>query len=329
MSYTTGSGSGRQGGWIQLKSGKPFWPLDPRPGDIDIRDIAWSLSMQCRFAGHSLVFYSVAEHSWLVSHAVPASYALYGLLHDATEAYLQDLVQPIKNDIPSYRAHEDRLWQCIAQRFGLSPDIPDVVKEIDRRMLATEKRDILSTSERDWQLDAVPLDDVDIVGISPWHAYRDFLSRFRELTRQRYPDGYSSEASKARVDVGPNLAWAHVKVGERSICSQCRMEILYTPRGSWRHKGTIQPRHVALPVLDNGVAIVLQPGEHDIVQPPLPFMAPHQNQDAVRRASVGPMPGDVAICLHCQDQIVFSQYGQWRHHEKQRDEDHIAEPIPF
>lgn len=181
MTYTTGTDDHRSGGWIQVLSGAPFWPLDPRPEEIDINDIAWALSMQCRFAGHVTRFYSVAEHSILVSQLVPAADALWGLLHDATEAYLQDLVQPLKADMPEYRAHEDRLMACIAEQFGLPGEMPRSVKEIDRRMLFTEKHALLRTPVREWGIrgDRLP---VELPCWQPYTAYTEFLSRFLELT---------------------------------------------------------------------------------------------------------------------------------------------------
>src|SRR5690606_5290032 len=81
----------RLGDWMQTFTGRAVYPLDLRPDDIDIQDIAHALSMQCRYAGHTRQFYSVAEHSvhvarWCRQYG-PAA-ALEGLLHDATEAYL-------------------------------------------------------------------------------------------------------------------------------------------------------------------------------------------------------------------------------------------------
>lgn len=102
--------------WIQTFLGKPFWPLSPRPEDIDIRDIAHALAMTCRFTGHSQKFYSVAEHSVRVSRIVPAQFALHGLLHDASEAYLCDLSRPIKHGSTlgaEYCRIEDNLMQAV------------------------------------------------------------------------------------------------------------------------------------------------------------------------------------------------------------------------
>ena len=92
----------RKGDWMQTHSGIQFWPLDPRPEDILIEDIAHALSNQCRFAGHCCFHYSVAQHSVLVSENVPAQDAMWGLLHDAGEAYLVDLPRLRSSTIPNW-----------------------------------------------------------------------------------------------------------------------------------------------------------------------------------------------------------------------------------
>lgn len=180
MQPTTGSKAGRNGNWIQTISGRAFWPLDPRSEEIDIDDITWALSMQCRFAGHVRQFYSVAEHSVHVSFNVPAEYALWGLLHDATEAYLTDLVQPLKVCIPQYKEWEDALMQCICHRFNLTWPMPPEVKSIDYRILFTEKQVLLNPCEREWSSHAEPL-SLYLPCWSPAEAQRYFKSRFMEL----------------------------------------------------------------------------------------------------------------------------------------------------
>src|SRR4051812_20612492 len=89
-----------RGDWMQTYTGRAFWPLDAQPEDVDPLDIAAALSMLCRYGGHVSRFYSVAEHCLLMSEAVAPEHALWALLHDATEAYMGDMVRPLKRQMP-------------------------------------------------------------------------------------------------------------------------------------------------------------------------------------------------------------------------------------
>ena len=131
-----------RGGWIQTLTGKRFYPADPRPEDIDIRDIAGSLARQCRFAGHCLRFYSVAEHSYLLAHHVAKSRPelfLTALLHDASEAYLVDVPRPIKPQLVGYAETEDRVMRVIAGMFRTLWPLPESVKRMDHAILSDER----------------------------------------------------------------------------------------------------------------------------------------------------------------------------------------------
>jgi hypothetical protein len=167
--------------WIQTYSGRQFWPLSPRAADVDIADIAHSLSLQCRFHGHCLHFYSVAQHSVLVSQALPDDLALWGLLHDAAEAYVSDLPRPLKSTAPAFRAAEDRVLHLIAAQFGLVWPMPDAVAHADDVLLATELRELMAPPPEPWQLgvDALPL---RIDPLPPREAKQLFLQRFAALT---------------------------------------------------------------------------------------------------------------------------------------------------
>lgn len=183
------TGRERIGDWIQVISGNPFWPLDPRPHEIELNDIAWALGMQCRYAGHVKSFYSVAEHSVLVSQAVPPEHAMWGLLHDATEAYLVDLPRPIKRCVPEYARAEDRLAECIAERFGLCWPMPAAVKQADTEILHVERVALLAPSVLPWGVgqQAFPgdgLTGVQVFGLAPELARRAFLDRFAVLAQE-------------------------------------------------------------------------------------------------------------------------------------------------
>jgi hypothetical protein len=129
--------SDRKGGWIQTYTGLQFWPLDPDPDDICIEDIAHALSMKCRYGGHCMKFYSVAEHSILVSRNC-YKHRLEALLHDAAEAYLCDLPSPVKPHIVGFKGIETAVEEAIATRFGLSYPWSWEVHEVDKRILIDE-----------------------------------------------------------------------------------------------------------------------------------------------------------------------------------------------
>lgn len=173
------SGDNR-GPWCQVNSGIMFYPFNPRVEDVNIGDIAHSLAHQCRFAGHCDEFYSVAQHSVLVSYHCED--ARWGLMHDASEAYLMDLPRPIKGTMPDYRKMEGRLDSVIAEKFNLLEEMPEDVKTIDLRLLATEKKFLMKNSKDNWDslLGVEPL-DIIIKPYGPNVAKELFLSRFREL----------------------------------------------------------------------------------------------------------------------------------------------------
>lgn len=168
--------------WIQLYSGRKFFPMDPRVEDIDIEDIAHALSNMCRFTGHCKSFYSVAQHSVLVSH-LSGTHGLWGLLHDASEAYVCDIARPVKrlDVLKGYRDVENMIQSVICQKFGLQPNEPSIVKEADTKMLFTEARDLMAPLHPDWVQGAKPL-PFKIEALPPAEAKELFLSRYRELT---------------------------------------------------------------------------------------------------------------------------------------------------
>lgn len=174
-------GTPRRGEWIQTFRGTQFHPLDPRPEDIHIEDIAHSLSMQCRYAGHSLKFYSVAEHCVLLSLAVEPVHALAALLHDGEEAYLPDMVRPTKRSFPEYVKYGDTLRRMIFTKYGLAPEIPDAVHKADDRICADEKAQNMAPCQ--WKHNPPPL-GVNLRFWGPEEAEQAFLQRFEELTER-------------------------------------------------------------------------------------------------------------------------------------------------
>lgn len=175
----------RIGDWMHVKSG-PFWPLDPRPEEIHIEDAAHALAHVCRFGGHVKFFYSVAQHAVAVSHLCEPQDALWGLLHDASEAYIGDMVRPLKRQacFSGYVEAEERLMRAVCDRFGLPYEMPASVAVADEIMLATEARDLKGVDLETWTVKQPPT-EARIMAWSSGYAKWMFLQRFRELTRDR------------------------------------------------------------------------------------------------------------------------------------------------
>lgn len=133
----------RKGDFTSTAHGRKFWPLDPRPEEIHIDDIARALSMQCRWGGQVRRFFSVAQHCVMVSEHC-SEYPVRAFLHDAAEAYLVDVPSPIKKHLHGYEEIEKALLRAIGERFAVSDlDVmPAAVHREDGRALATEHRDV-------------------------------------------------------------------------------------------------------------------------------------------------------------------------------------------
>lgn len=172
---------------MQTVSGKQFNFDDVSSNVFDIKDIAVHLSKICRFNGAVMGRpYSVAQHCVIACGYAPSNLALTMLMHDAAEAYIGDLLRPVKKRMgPSFYDLELAIDYAIAQQFGLAWPQPDVIGNIDLRMLATERRDLLCPTEWKWR---------DLTGIEPFpakistwgweEAAENFLYAFRECGGQ-------------------------------------------------------------------------------------------------------------------------------------------------
>ena len=163
--------STRVGDWCWTHTNKQFYPLDPRSEDVDVRDIFWALSQQCRFAGHCDWMYSVLQHSLLVMDIIRQPEVIQslpgwesfphveelqfqGLFHDATETYMSDLVRPLKRHMPAYKEAELKVADAIGVRLGLGDKLRNlhpIVHHADNLALALEARDLCG-NPKNWHL---------------------------------------------------------------------------------------------------------------------------------------------------------------------------------
>jgi hypothetical protein len=194
-----------QTNYISTYRGNKFYPQEGFIDFIDIEDIAHGLAYQCRFNGQTNRFYSVAQHSCMVAELVPKQYKLAALLHDASEAYLGDIVKPLKALLPNFVMIEDRVTDLIAKKFGVSFHDYAMIKAADLAVLATEKRDLMPHSREDWSyLAGVSPVARQIVPLSPQDAKDLFLQCWREYS--------NTERSRlTNKPEPPNIAKALVK----------------------------------------------------------------------------------------------------------------------
>lgn len=191
--------------WRQTYTGRRVHPLDVKPEDVSIHDIAHHLSQLGRYGGSLRDFESVAEHSTLMARYVmqhvhynyqdngwnisPTRIAKHALLHDAPEAYIQDQTRPLKiqlyvkdpetGEFISFKEMEDRITRVINPVFGLAPTNPPIIDDMDDRITRTEANAGM-TYDPAWILrhDGLPCT------IEFWHparAEREFMQTFNEL----------------------------------------------------------------------------------------------------------------------------------------------------
>lgn len=171
--------------YIGTFTGRKFFLLKPRLTDIDIRDIAHGLSLQCRWTGQCRYHYSIAQHCYYCSFLGPDNEALDRLLHDGSEAYMGDMNRPLKHFTaagPAYRRQEAVIQHLICRKFGISLTEPESVHVADQQLLTAEREQLMRlnfTVSDKWEtLLAAP---VKITRWSSEKAERMFLKRFNEL----------------------------------------------------------------------------------------------------------------------------------------------------
>lgn len=175
--------------WIQTYTGRRFWPLEPDADDIVIEDIAHALAMQCRYSGHTVLFYSVAQHSVLLERHFFSDpmWRLAALLHDAAEAYLSDIPRPLKqmSEFNFYQDAEDVLSAMIMSKFGVDVSAAGwhAIMAADREMLTHEASEPqIITGNADWNLVEMTIDPIRIKPWLPDAVEHAFLKDFAVLT---------------------------------------------------------------------------------------------------------------------------------------------------
>ena len=170
-------------------TGRRFFPFDPRPAEVSFRDIGHALSLICRYGGHVKRFYSVAEHSALLALYFDRmigrqDLARYALLHDGPEAYVGDMIRPLKRDMPRFREIEEKIERAIFHAAGLPGQIPKEVHDADTAILGDEANTLFrpetlrAADWRPWEMASL---GVFIEGCQPHDAEQLFARVFKRL----------------------------------------------------------------------------------------------------------------------------------------------------
>ncbi len=181
---------GKMEPWIELITGGPFYYNDPH---WDIGAIAHALSMICRFTGHCRKFYSVAEHSVLVSRIMEdqgLGGPMEGLLHDGVESVLADIARPAKNLLKDYKALEKALDVSLRKNFQLPETMSEGCMKADAIALLVEARELMPnrgenfTGMSDEVVLAAKKATYMVAGWSPENARERFMTRMHDILRR-------------------------------------------------------------------------------------------------------------------------------------------------
>lgn len=170
-----------RGAFVTTYSGVRFFVEECNIADVPIEDIAHALAMNCRFNGHLDQFYSVAQHSVIVSMLVPSEHRMTALLHDVSEAFVPDMPRPFKKFITGFEEYEDKIQRAVAKCYGTVYPLPETVKYVDKNIVRDEAEAMYrlpptwiefydSVANREW-----------FMKMSPQDAKHYFLDRFYYL----------------------------------------------------------------------------------------------------------------------------------------------------
>lgn len=179
---------------MQLSNGRELDFNNPNPELFDINTIAAHLSKICRWGGACQTFYSVAQHSVLLSRLAAGNHGLDALLHDAHEMVTGDVTRPLERYYDSKKAGEQirelkqRIQGVIVKRYRLELQLPKEVQELDDILAVVEAQqmmrdaNLLVNKAYDRKLD-LRRANIKIQFWTPQEAYNQFMERYVQLSR--------------------------------------------------------------------------------------------------------------------------------------------------
>ena len=179
---------------ISVIGGEFFDLLKPEEFVYDIDMIGYALANLCRYTGHVTRFYSVAEHCVHVSRIIKPKYAMEGLLHDASEAFVGDVSSPLKKLITElYTPIEEGIQKAISVQFNLTYPFPDDVHKADKQLYWSERKKIAPAIDALWNKQFRASRKCEPQGWSPERAHKEYVHRYHEILQEKelLNDGYA------------------------------------------------------------------------------------------------------------------------------------------
>lgn len=214
---------GVQGNSIQIANGHYFDYLRGHVERLDIESIAHALSHICRFTGHCIDFYSVAQHCVLMSYAVPPQHALWALMHEAGEPLCGDMNKPLKLLLDQFDRMEGTIERAVLRKFGLDPNAkPKTIKPADLAMLLTERRDLMPKKQAvrwderglacEWEPIPEAVTDEAWKGLEQIRPLPDMIAPMEsKVAKQAFLDRYLELAFSPTVEQEGTLAWSRAR----------------------------------------------------------------------------------------------------------------------
>ncbi len=172
---------------------------NPTPDMICLEDIAAALSKICRFGGHTNYFYSVAQHSLLVAQLAPKELELEALMHDAAEAYLGDVIKPLKVLIADiYTGIENKFMDCIIEKFNLDRQKLEAIKPYDMEALELEHNLYQLGNTQPWLKAPIRMQ------LKAWHPMTAEVAFIQAFNFLQFPKLYPMAEIKLQKAIGVN-----------------------------------------------------------------------------------------------------------------------------
>jgi 5'-deoxynucleotidase YfbR-like HD superfamily hydrolase len=178
--------------FIRTISRQQFPFLHPEQWRFELDDVAVPLSRAPRFVGHTKPRpYNVADHCLRVAALVPPRWRFPALMHEISEPFMGDMSSPLKQLVPGYKRHQNRIEAALLPKIGISYPLHKCIKDADRILLKAEHRQFMDGDQYvDEHMEGVLEYPYQIDPMSEKHAYEAFVGAFHHYREEWEANGW-------------------------------------------------------------------------------------------------------------------------------------------